>query len=112
MSSVFSSAHDHRSLQEGAEFLKNLGGDALKDLVNDGKMMSFRFSYIVPGDIVYIPYGSMVCEKAVGMNNVAMRVPSLIMSEYSEMGMQFMSRLYPTQLGAEWVVDSYQGTSA
>lgn len=42
--------------------------------------LSFRYGYISPGDVVYVPAGAMVMEKAVVADNVTIRVLTPLLS--------------------------------
>ena len=66
---------------------------------DEGRLTSFRFGYIVSGDVLYLPHGACVCEKAVGQHNVAMRVPAMIFSSYHMRTNALMSLIYPAPLG-------------
>lgn len=90
-------------------FLADLNADTLGSLANEGRLVSFRFVYTIPGDIIYLPFGAIVCEKACGANNVSMRVPSMIFTPGSLDAIKFMCAVYPAQLGhQDWFGGSEQ----
>ena len=82
-----------------ADFLQDLNCDTLQSLAAEGMLSSFRFSYIIAGDIVYMPHGIIVCEKAVGANNVSMRVPSMLCTKNDLLSLAFIRKVYPMCLG-------------
>lgn len=49
--------------------------------LSEETLKTLRLTYVLPGDIFYIPYGSMVCEKALGEHNFALRVPMTLMKQ-------------------------------
>lgn len=36
---------------------------------------SLRISYVTPGDVIYVPFGALVLEKALGTRCMGLRVP-------------------------------------
>lgn len=85
--------------QDVSTYLADLNSETLNSLANEGRLASFRFVYAIPGDIIYLPFGSIVCEKACGANNVSMRTPSMIFTPGSRDAVKFMCAVYPGQLG-------------
>ena len=60
------------------DYLENLTAEN----VNSGRFSTLAHGYIVPGDVVYIPFGAILCEKAVACSNVSLRVSSLLIHKH------------------------------
>jgi len=57
------------------------------------KLGSLRVTYVIAGDILYIPYASIVCEKACGnANSISLRVMSCMMHASQQAQCLFMKR--------------------
>ncbi len=52
---------------------------------------SYKFAYVQQGDIVYIPAGSIVCEKAVGGHSLVLRAYSMLLSQANADGCMFLA---------------------
>lgn len=50
------------------------------DFLEASETVSFRYGYLVPGDVLFIPAGSILLEKSVVADNIMLRVASPIMS--------------------------------
>lgn len=55
-----------------------------------GSLSSLRMTYVTPGDLMYLPYGSLVCEKALGAHNVALRASMTLISPAQTQTAQFL----------------------
>ena len=49
--------------------------------------------YVVPGDVVYIPFGTMICEKVLGGHCMALRVPMALFSSKHMFAAQMMMKV-------------------
>ena len=57
------------------------------------KLDSLRVTYVIAGDILYIPYASIVCEKACGnTNSTSLRVMSCMMNATQQAQCLLMKR--------------------
>lgn len=52
---------------------------------------SYKFAYVQPGDVVYIPAGAIVCEKAVGGHSLVLRAYSTLPSLDNSDGCMFLA---------------------
>ena len=52
---------------------------------------SYKFAYVQPGDVVYIPAGAIVCEKAVGGHSLVLRSYSTLLSVANTDGCMFLA---------------------
>lgn len=50
-------------------------------MLDDRTPSTFKSIYVQSGDIVYLPAGSIVCEKAVGAHNVMLRAYTTVLSD-------------------------------
>lgn len=60
---------------------------------------SLRVTYVIPGDLVYIPYASLICEKACGGHAVSLRVASCLMTAEQQEATRFMREVFNQPLG-------------
>ena len=67
--------------------------------VNEGSFKTFSHGFVIPGDIVYLPFGHILTEKATGNNNVSLRVPSMLVHDSGLSGSaELLSLAYPQKL--------------
>ena len=64
------------SRQDIVQFLLEASGSFVEQFMP----ASFRYGYVQPGDILYVPGGSLLIEKAVVNDNIVLRVPSPLIS--------------------------------
>lgn len=70
------------SFQDGANAFFDLSTDAFsKERGALDSDTSLRNTYLCPGDVYYIPYGSVICDKIMGSHSIGLRVPVLFVSE-------------------------------
>ncbi len=50
------------------------------EFLENSVLPSFRYVYMIPGDVMYVPPGSILLEKACVGDNILLRVPSTLMS--------------------------------
>ena len=60
-----------QAIQSAAAQLRDLDEESC----NQDRVPSLRVSYIIPGDIFYLPFSSLVCEKSLGMS-ISLRLVS------------------------------------
>ena len=77
------------------DYLENLTAEN----VNSGRFSTLAHGYIVPGDAVYIPFGAILCEKAVACSNVSLRVSSLLIHKHQCPSADIITNAYPKKLG-------------
>ena len=66
---------------------------------------SLRVTYIIPGDIMYFPCASLICEKALGTGNcIALRVSTCLLSTGQALQAQYMRRVLGEYLVGNWKV--------
>ena len=63
--------------------------------VNQGKFNTFSHGYLVPGDLIYMPFGHVMCEKATKNHNLSLRTTSLLVSQSSGATADFLGLAYP-----------------
>lgn len=63
-------------IKAAVHFFQDLDQDAIESL----SLQTFSHTYVQSGDILYVPSGAIVCEKAVTRHNVLLRVPSTLLS--------------------------------
>ena len=70
--------------------------ETLRDLDDSGALAglpSLRVTYIIPGDIMYVPFASLICEKTLGTgNSIALRVSTCLVSTHQALQAQYMRR--------------------
>ena len=49
---------------------------------------------MIAGDCLYLPHGSLVCEKATGSHNTSIRVASMLVRKHHQMALDFMKIVY------------------
>ena len=76
-------------------FMQTVGEDFLRENLP----VNFRYECIIPGDVLYVPAGSIVMEKSVVANNVMLRVPSPLLSSSTIDSVIFASGITPKSLG-------------
>ena len=54
--------------------------------------------YMSKGDVLYIPAGSLIFEKAINQHVTALRVPVMAMSSYGMMSLEHAGSMYPERL--------------
>lgn len=60
---------------------------------------NLRWAYIIPGDIVWIPFGSIMVEKVVGSSHaLCLRVPSTFICDDCFSTSMFYASAYPRML--------------
>ena len=74
---------------------------AREDFLRENLPVNFRYECIIPGDVLYVPAGSIVMEKSVVANNVILRVPSPLLSSTAIESVIFTSGIAPKSLGIE-----------
>lgn len=82
-------------LQDLADFLMKVTADSLATFNAEGQLASFRYLYVIAGDCLYLPHGSLVCEKATGSHNTSIRVASMLVTKHHRMALDFMKTVYP-----------------
>lgn len=90
------------TFQEMTKFLQHLDAESLTTLGKEGQLQSFRYLYVIAGDVVYLPPGTIVCEKAMGTNSTGIRVVSMLHSEAHLAHLSFMASVYPTCFDSEF----------
>ena len=68
--------------------------DSLATFNAEGQLASFRYLYVIAGDCLYLPHGSLVCEKATGSHNTSIRVASMLVRKHHQMALDFMKIMY------------------
>ena len=81
--------------KDGMAYLENLTAEK----VNSARFNTLAHGYIVPGDIVYIPFGAVFCEKSVGGHNVSLCVSSLLIHKHQCPSADLITNAYPKILG-------------
>ena len=56
-------------------------------------LRSLRIMYVVPGDVVFIPFGTLICEKVLGGQCMALRVPMALFSSKHMFAAQMMMKV-------------------
>ena len=64
----------------------------------EGSTWSLAAGELIVGDLLYVPPCSLIIEKAVGANNVAMRIMSLVCNTRTQEVYQRYTQLLPTRL--------------
>ena len=70
------------------------------DLYEAQRLKTFRSGYISPGDLVYIPAGTIFCEKAVGGHNLALRCVSVLMTSDASLSTTVIGHACPQSPGS------------
>ena len=92
------------NLEEKSETLETIitcqdASCALRDLHEESplsEVRSLRIAYCLPGDLVYVPFGSLICEKSCGTShNIAARVFSCLVTAHHHWHSKLMSYAYP-----------------
>ena len=68
--------NSHCLSQAAEHFFQDLDQEAIEHL----GLKTFSQAFVQSGDILYVPSGAIVCEKAVSRHNVLLRVPSTLLS--------------------------------
>ena len=89
-------------IQQASANLRDLDAEAC----HQDRVPSLRISYIIPGDLFYIPFFSLVCEKSLGMN-ISFRVVSCLVDVYMKQKVQLLLRVWPAHLDLDWVLSVY-----
>lgn len=58
-------------------------------------LSSVRVTYINPGDVIYIPFGSLLCEKALGGHSLGLRIPMALLSPTQRPAAMFLEKKSP-----------------
>ena len=78
-------------LQEIYAKFQDLG----EDQVNKGEFNTFSHGYLVPGDLIYLPFGHVVCEKATKSHNISLRTTSLLVTPENDKTANFLGLAFP-----------------
>ena len=78
-------------MQDLVRFLMTVPGGFMQE----NMPAHFRYVYVMPGDIVYIPGGSMLMEKCVSSDNIVLRVASPLVTQDSADSIRFSSAVTP-----------------
>ena len=82
--------------------------ETLRDLDDSGALASLpslRVTYIIPGDIMCIPFASLICEKTLGTgNSISLRVSTCLISTSQALQAQYMRRVLDEYLVGNWKV--------
>ena len=78
-----------------------LAGAKLRDLDEEScdpdRLPSLRVSYVIPGDIFYLPFTSIVCEKSLGMS-VSLRLVSCFVQALLQKKIGLLRRVWDESL--------------
>ena len=82
--------------QECVSYLMQLNLDDMKEGVE-----GLRVAYMTPGDCLFIPFNTVVCDKAVGGQVSGIRVNGCVYGTDMDLNTSFqhMFRMYPESLG-------------
>ena len=78
-------------MEETLQFLQSLDAET----VNLGQLKSIRHGFLVAGDVMYIPPGALLVEKAVGATNIALRTASMVLAQDSSSSTLLIAAAHP-----------------
>lgn len=78
--------------------------------IESKKPKTFRYGYIAPGDVLYLPVGSIIIEKAVQADNVFVRVQIPLITDDLVDGALFLCSSTAELLGGEVFGNAVFGT--
>ena len=78
-------------MQDLVRFMMTVPGDFMQE----NMPAHFRYVYVMPGDIVYVPGGSMLMEKCVISDNIVLRVPSPLVTQDAVDSIRFSAAVSP-----------------
>ncbi len=67
-------------------------------MLDDRAPTSLKFIYVQSGDIVYLPAGTIVCEKAVGAHNIMLRAHTTVLSDDTADSCMFIAGACPVKI--------------
>ena len=59
------------------------------------QVRSLRVIYALAGDLIYLPFGTLICEKPCGSLNVALRVQSMMAAAHHTWHARLLAVLHP-----------------
>lgn len=68
------------------------------EVVNKGKFKTFAHGYVTSGDIVYVPFCHVFCEKATSAHNVSLRSPCMMLNTGNEASAEVLKLAYQEPL--------------
>lgn len=84
-------------LQEACAYFQQFTPEKFKEFCDCTS--TFRYGYITQGDLLWIPSGHIMVEKAVVAHNLILRVPSTLLCLASLPGTLLIGGSYPSTLG-------------
>ena len=75
--------------KDAVHFLESIDERVAEDI------STLKTAYVVAGDLMYIPFGCIVVEKAIASNNTALRVASMLITADQLPAQRFLLESYP-----------------
>lgn len=73
-------------IQAALVFFQNMSADDIKSAPT-----TYRYTYVQQGDVIYLPAGTLMCEKAVGGHSLVLRSYSTLISQKNADGCMFLA---------------------